>query len=836
MAIAGLHNLSVLDSSFLREPQSAASRQRLDHGRPGSRASVILQMWRELEDEHGLSPRGTVGEGFLRQRTNTSNGATSSTNASEASLSEHEVAVEDVAVSENGNESWSGSQIELQNETGNQHSLDCVQSSDFGELERERVRQIFREWMSSGAREHSSNVSRTNNSSRTVLGETEQERVRIIREWVQINSQRDPSGDTREDQAAEIGAQIERVRDGLIANQNESRAENTRRGIRRVCGRQVLLDMLKKAERDRQREIQSLLEHQPVSQFAHRNRIQSLLRGRFLRNERQMVTERTSSLAASELGLLRQRQTVSGLREGFLSRLDSGSHASSNLSRTSSNCDLNDNGSDQDHLNNLPSHLNETSEEIEPSAVESNTCESSDARDDPEVTIGGITQLEANDDREETEEPSAENESSNNQQLDRVRVEGELLSIDRANIGLSHEAREIESADHRHQASEALRDLSGSRREETSTSSLLQHTDDLGGNSAQNLIGQDSTAEVQEFEHGFETVADQHETSAEPVEQSDATTGEVVDESQFENQWFQEQYGNEDIEDSYLSELPEEENQDDNFQEAVQSWLEQPSNRDIVSNGSVNAFYPPDDENVYSMELRELLSRRSVSNLLHSRFRESLDQLIQSYVERQGQATNEWELHETSSHDPATVEQDLEQLNRDVEVQMSAVGSPPLALPAFPIPSMQSHWDHDLHSDSWPQPDMHQRLGIEWDMINDLRIDMARLQQRMNNMQRMLEACMDMQLELQRSIRQEVSAALNRSTTSSGVCETNNFGDDAKWEHVRKGVCCICHDSNIDSLLYRITRLYLFPQSIAPVQLSEGLGRVQVGSAYSPRS
>lgn len=265
MAVVGLHSPSVLDSSFLGEPQSTASRRRLDHGRQGNRASAILQMWRDLENEHELSPRDRVSEWVLWQGSTTSNGATSSTNASEASLSE----------SEDGHESCPGSQNELQSETSDHHNLDCLQTSDFGEVERGRVRQIFRQWMNSGARERSPNVCRTNNNSRAVLGEMEQERVRIIREWVHINSQGGPS-DIMEEKAAQIGTQIELVRDGLVSNQNESRSENTRKGICRVRGRQVLLDMLKKAQKDRQREIQCLLERRLVSQFAYRNRIQVL--------------------------------------------------------------------------------------------------------------------------------------------------------------------------------------------------------------------------------------------------------------------------------------------------------------------------------------------------------------------------------------------------------------------------------------------------------------------------------------------------------------------------------------------------------------------------------
>ncbi|XP_019448797.1 PREDICTED: uncharacterized protein LOC109351692 isoform X2 [Lupinus angustifolius] len=812
MAIAGLHNVSVRDSSFLRESLSQSSRRRGD-GRRGSTQSSLLQIWREIEDEHVASQvHGRPGEVLIEQR---SDGLIVDLSHADTPRSRERGRgnmLEEAVLADNDSEMWSQSQS--QNESHDDHedlnNSSCENSSDLGEVERERVRQIFREWMNSGAREYGSNISRRNSSPMGEwLGETEQERVRIIREWVQLSSQQRgvSSVENRKEQFAEIDTQIERVRDGFILNQSE----HTRRGIRKLCGRQVMLDMLKKAERERQREIQELLDHRAVSHFPHRNRIQALLRGRFLRNDRCGDNNMPTSTARSELGLLRQRQTVSGLREGFFSRKDDTgcNQATSNLSDTASISDIDFNSSEQtgDNSSQLvpPIHSepnNRGSDGLHISAdrnyLHGVTFENVDTQDS---TLHVEDQLQ-----------SMQIESLHSQPSPSVDVKGRGSTEQNVDIALTEDSADEltqESLRIGNSENSNLQKFSEAYNEQSELGDIHNGennhmednvVDDMNWSESNALQG-DELEEVIDSEG-----SDWHQSNTEGRN----STEENVDDNHISstaNEWPENRLGYEDGDNTRLQVAPEVWQEDSGFQEAMENWFGGPSGHEDTPVGRIPGFYFPDDDNVYSVELRELLSRRSVSNLLHSSFRESLDQLIQSYVERQGgNAHIEWELQETTPSS-ASVEQDLEQQSRDQIVGEEGTVNSPHGLPALPIPPPLPLWGRRPHRDNWSQNDVNnQRPGMDWE-VNDLRLDMARLHQRMNSMQRMLEACMDLQVELQRSIRQEVSAALNRSADSSGtnVCEPSY--DESKWECVRKGICCICCESSIDSLLYRCGHL-----------------------------
>lgn len=261
MAVAGLHNVSAFGPSFFGESQSPVSTQWGDErGRPSTRASSILQMWRELEGDHVVNHSRRS-----RQNRNCpdSECLSSSMSVGQGSDNGHDISED---ADETENQGATGSEMEHEDN----NSIISEQSSDLGETERERVRQIFREWMN-----HSSNGFHLNNRSGPQwLGENECGRVRVIREWVQMNSQQRNNQGSHSGGVAEVGSEIEQVRDGLVTTPAQIGA---RRPIRRLCGRQTLLDLLQRAQSERKTELQGLSEQRPVSDFAHRNRIQVII-------------------------------------------------------------------------------------------------------------------------------------------------------------------------------------------------------------------------------------------------------------------------------------------------------------------------------------------------------------------------------------------------------------------------------------------------------------------------------------------------------------------------------------------------------------------------------
>ncbi|KAL3828518.1 hypothetical protein ACJIZ3_017320 [Penstemon smallii] len=629
MAVAGMHNVSAFGPSLFGESQVRSNTT--------TRASSVLQMWRDLEGDHAMShPRSP------KPIRNDSGSDCFSTSTSVGQRSENG---DNISENNDGVEEQNIIVSEAENEDNN--SCISEQSTDLGEIERERVRQIFQEWMKSGSKVHSSNNrlrSRPQSHMSTPLG----------------------------DGVAEVCSQIRQ------------------RPIRRLCGRQTLLDLLVRAQTERRIELQGLEERRPVSDFAHRNRIQALLRGRFLRNERSISDKRPPSTAATELGLLRQRHTVSDLREGFLSKLDNSASTSMNTAESDSSC------------------IRET--EVTEIHTEEPVLDNERSEQEVPLDFG-------------THEPVLDTTTTNDSLL-----ETEDIVYNGRSLEASHERYEPRSVP-------------------SYVHEVASHTTELESEGSENedFNFQNASAEVEQFQDSVVEIQESHE------------------------EW-----------------------RAHDLQEAIDSWLDMPSEEVGSPVGSMDMFdFPYDDDNVQSIEIRELFSRRRVSSLLRSSFRDSLDQVLQSHMERLGNASEDSELENTYSH--TLVEQDQEQLNED---------QPP---DLYDGAAHEPLWDEDFQAANWPHNDLSQPFDTELEVISDLRIDMARLGQRMDNMQSMLEACMDMQIELQRIVRQEVSAALNRSilSTDEDAPKGSTLFDESKWDQVKKGICCLCSSSNIDSLLYR---------------------------------
>lgn len=142
---------------------------------------------------------------------------------------------------------------------------------------------------------------------------------------------------------------------------------------------------------------------------------------------------------------------------------------------------------------------------------------------------------------------------------------------------------------------------------ENSSSNQNNHMED---NAFDDIIGNESTAlQGEQLEEDIENEGSNWLQSNTDRRNS---TEESVDDNQLNstaNGWPENSLGIEDGENSRLQEAPEVWHEDGGFQEAVENWLGGPSDHESAPVGRIPGFYFPDDDNVYNVELRELLSR-----------------------------------------------------------------------------------------------------------------------------------------------------------------------------------------------------------------------------------
>ncbi|KAK4360832.1 hypothetical protein RND71_019784 [Anisodus tanguticus] len=125
--------------------------------------------------------------------------------------------------------------------------------------------------------------------------------------------------------------------------------------------------------------------------------------------------------------------------------------------------------------------------------------------------------------------------------------------------------------------------------------------------------------------------------------------------------------------------------------------------------------------------------------------------------------------------------------NQDRGVSDDSYHLPSNSLPQSQSSNIYSHHNQQCSSTCHP--------SIEMELIYELRGHMEQLHQEIFEIRRSINSCMNMQMKLQSSIKQEVAAAI----TQSGPM----LGSNADKKGTNRANCCICYEQQVDSLLYR---------------------------------
>ena len=301
------------------------------------------------------------------------------------------------------------------------------------------------------------------------------------------------------------------------------------------------------------------------------------------------------------------------IREGFFSRLDNSGcgPTSSNRSDTSSYANTNGNRNEQNQVNNSHEVIDGLSYQSEHENEETDKQRFLDGRTGLEGdVVEDVSWQETSASVEEWREQVSESvvrdwqcsvSVESNESRD---VVGQVLGGDwQENLAneSSLETLQNEAGEHSHlqEAGEASYEHSPHDGERSETYGLMNDIENLERNPIEHIDGQESASQVEQWQEEVET--DWQDASIEYNELMDGT--EEASDMHHEDGW------NEDGGYDHLQEALDVRHEDGGLHETTHNWLEGFSIQESAMIGRTDTFYFPDDDNVYSTELRELLSR-----------------------------------------------------------------------------------------------------------------------------------------------------------------------------------------------------------------------------------
>ncbi|XP_030944341.1 uncharacterized protein LOC115968938 isoform X2 [Quercus lobata] len=626
----------------------------------------------------------------------------------------------------------------------------------------------------------------------------------------------------------------------------------------RIRGRQAFTDLLMQLERDRQREIDTLAERRAVSRFTQRGRIQSLIRLRLLQRGIAIQDQPHPQPTVSEVNKLPQGSNIMHLRERFSTGVEQVTTAQNDATYPRSpRLEMVKNAA---HLDSSCRERPSTSDEQVTTAQNDSTY----PRSPPRETVRNEVHLDSS--CRERLSTGVEQVTTALNDLAYPRSPRQKIVNNEVYLNSSSAFNQPRSPPRETVRNEVHLDSSCRERLSTGVEQVTTAQNDsayprsprqkivnnevcLNGSSTfnqpsnhfhnqeVNITEQHSTHQLENSMSHIKEDVHEEARSSDVTLQGTSSEFRNLDPEEFADRTASFRFWAE-------NEIAEEvEVIDHDYADTSYDWINDIARPRSYWEHCRQERYEEVLNNSGNGEICQLLERRTVSSFLTSDFRERIDRLMVSHLDRQVHLEEREDengsqegmdqfmsfLHSftdpSGSQEEEVVEEEEEE-DRDVaeEGEESLISgqcheagdyfdesssSTQIASP-YPLGSW-SYQDNQVGDDSdqvtstsprqhlLSQPyyqDSQQNSSatnpnsIEMELIYDMRGQMEQLYHEMSELRKSIKSCMDMQMMLQQSSKQESHSAQGEGKKSyDGV--------------PKKGNCCICYEKQIDSLLYR---------------------------------